>query len=226
MAKRRDYIPSKLDELLAFERHLYELVTKNARAWGIPTLVVKELKERRAAYLETHERSKDVFARSRMDVMQHDSMREDYTRFIRSIVQGHLVRNPKIDLVTKISAGWVTNSPKRRKLKKMNDCPFCLPESKSPGRVRFSCYSQNSVGRPKLHAECHAVEVEYMLLDVKQELIDVEFRPIDRKVSSKAQFTIAVGRSGQWLYCRARWLNTSDESLSSGWSEVRLVLVH
>lgn len=227
MAKRRDYIPSNLDDFHAFERHLHELLAKHAKEWGIAAAAVKELAGHRTAYMEAYGRYKDAYTRSKKDVAEHDAQRENYTRALRDMVQSFLVRNRKIDLVTKVAAGLTTDKPRRRKLKKIDEVPMCLPDSHHTCAVRFSCYTQTRVGRPKLHDECHAVELEYMLLDEHKAVdLDFTFEATGRHVSSRAQFTLRVGRSGQWLYCRVRWINTSDDSRSSGWSDVRKVLVH
>lgn len=204
MAKRRDYIPSKLLEFVRYQGFLCKQVTEHAEAWGIPEAEVEEFGRRRAEYEAAQKKAGNDILRSRADIMRHNELRTDYTRYIRGLVQRYLAHNPMVKPDERFALGLAVDTVRRRKLREINELAHCYPQAIGGLRVRFSCRVPHTEGRPKLHPECHAVEVEYMLLDSPQ-LPDMRtFVATGRHMSSRAQFTMELGRPGQWLHSRAR----------------------
>jgi len=226
MGKRRDYIPSKLELFVAYQAEFCKAAKAHAAAWGIPKDELKALLELQTAYLAAHKRYADTLNRSKLDVSAHDALRKAYTACIRSLAQRFMARNPVMSATDRYVLGLEFVTERRKKLDKIKDGALCIPKALGNTEVRFSCFVPGSGGRPRLHPECHAVEVEYMVVDSAEMPRGIPFGSTGRHTSSKAQFTLRIGRPGQWLYVRARWVNTSDPGRSGSWSEVQLVLIH
>lgn len=226
MAKRRDYIPSKLHEFLTYQEFLFKQVSKQAKAWGIPKAEVEEFARRKTEYEAAQKQASNEILRSRADAMRHTEQRADYTRYIRSVVQGYLAHSPAVTANERFVMGLTVKTERRRKLNPIKDDVHCFLKALGGCMVRFSCSLPKSLGRPKLHPECHAVEVEYMLLDSREIPDRRPFAGTDRHTSSRAQFKLCLGRPGQYLHVRARWVNTSDPSRSGGWGDIRIVMIH
>jgi len=226
MAKRRDYIPTKLPEFVDYQAMVCDQVIKHAKAWNIPKAEVETFKTQRATYELAYKKVKNRMTCSRLDIMDHDQQRKAYTRYVRSIVQRFLAPNPALDAGQRSVLGLAVRLERRKRLKANDDMAQCHPEAMGGTWVRFNCRMEGAGGRPKLHPECHAVEVEYRLLDTPEQPDLRYFEATGRHTSSKARFQMKLGRQGQYLHVRARWVNTSDPNLSGRWGTVRMVMIH
>jgi hypothetical protein len=226
MTKRRDYIPSNLEEFVPYQAQMCDLVHAHHKAWGIPKAVAKEFNERREHYEEVQKKAKNAMTRSRLDTLNHDRLRKEYIRYLRGVVQQYLAHNPAVNAGHKGSMRLVVTLVRRRNLKAIVEMADCYPEALGGLTVRFSCRVDGAGGRPKLHPECHMVEVEYMLLTEPTSLDHTTFVASGRHMSTRAQFKLTVGQAGQWIHTRARWVNTSDPGRSGGWGPIRMVMIH
>jgi hypothetical protein len=226
MAKRRDYIPSKLDEFVPYQATMCKLVQEHHKAWGIPKKVANEFKERREEYEALQKKADNTMMRSRLDTQNHDRLRKEYIRYIRGVAQQYLAHNTAVSAGHKGTMGLVVTLVRRRNLKAIIEAADCFPKGLGGGMVRFSCQVFGVGGRPKLHPECHMVEVEYMLLMEPTTMETKDFVADGRHMSTKAQFKLTVGQAGQWIHTRARWINTTDPGRSGGWGPIRMVMIH
>ncbi len=226
MAKRRDYIPSSVADFQPFHREFCKQVVAKAKKWGIPAAIVLALEELRVSYEAAYKTNTNKFSRSRLDGMAHDALRKQYISMIRLVMQGFIVHNPKVTTAEKFAVGWGLVEKRRKQLKKIDETPMCVPSARGGGWVRFNCSTPTRVGRPKLHAECHAVEVEYFIAPTSDQLRLTSFEATGRHTSSRAQFSLNIGHIGQWIYVRARWVNTSNPARSGTWGVARMVLIH
>jgi hypothetical protein len=226
MAKRRDYIPSSVADFQPFHQEFCKQIVAKAKKWGIPPAMVLALEELRESYEAAYKIYTDKYNRTRMQGMAHEALRKQYISMIRLVMQGFIVHNPKVTVTEKSGIGWGLVEKRRKQLSKIEDAAMCVPFARGGGSVRFNCSKRTRVGRPKLHAECHAVEVEYCITPTSNLLDLRSFDATGRHTSSRAQFSLNIGHIGQWVHARARWVNTSDPRRSGPWGEARMVLIH
>jgi hypothetical protein len=222
-----DYIPSKLKDYHDWQEKLVTTVVNNATLWGIDAALVTELQNMAGTYKPLYLAIKSTETRTQQQVVAHNTYKKTYTKFLRSVVQGSLVNNPRVPIADLVAMGLNPHLYIRTQRSKITDKPTIQPENVGGGEVRFRCTQagSNSKGR---HPESDGIELFYVLESVAAKVNPVDPVPttpaepnednqfVPSLFSSRANFIYGFGVNsvGKVLRVYGRWANTADRSKS------------
>lgn len=228
------YIPSRTEKFYIFEQFLTGQVVTNGAQWGVPANLTTELQSRSSAYGQLFGTIVNREVRTPQQVVAHREGRQEYTAFLRQLVQGYLVNNPAIPFDAKRAMGLRPREGRGTR-PAIQMLPKVALKAIGGGRVQFEVRMPETDGRVRMHPDSSGVELQMRIVDVQPVMprnVDMSSAmPASAVITAmtllrtRARFIEELGHQGRMLHVKARYVNTVTPSKSGPWSmEVSVVI--
>jgi len=159
----KKYVPTTRSGFRAWINSVYELVDNNAVLWGIPPALLAVFATMVAQFETLYIATENKTMRTGSQVIAFKVLRANLTKFMRDLVQVHLVRNTAIPLETKIAMNLnvrITGKVERVEIK---STPILGLSNGNRGMIKFTLMVPDMGKRAKIHPEANGAELRYFL---------------------------------------------------------------
>ncbi len=227
MARNRDWIPTRDDDIFNKQGAYVDRVDTNKVAWGIPADAVDVLKDLRAEYEPLYHKIQDKKNRTSADIAAYRDCLKRYKKAWRAFNKEWVVGNshiPKADKVILIGKEYDTEPTPRGKI---DVIPYVNLKAIGGGDVQVRCRTEKDQTRTSLPRLADGIECRYILVPKGEMPPEGQKDAKKSLVSKKARFTISLGdeQAGESFYGFFRWVNLTNPANSGPWSPALKVVI-
>ncbi|MCF8278306.1 MAG: hypothetical protein K9J17_16380 [Flavobacteriales bacterium] len=159
---KKDYVPGSNGAFRSWVISLYSFVSNNAVEWDLPVSVVPEFDSMLTEFLALFATVENKRTRTTEQVLTYESYKAEFTTFLRSLVQVHLVRNSQIPYATKIAMNLNprVGSSERPDI---DSEPIIVLTNAARGVIKIKLLVLDMGKRPKIHPNANGAELRFYI---------------------------------------------------------------